>query len=373
MAALLMLSIPKRFTESLVDRLGLIQATLLSAVLALLLAILLSGIVALLWIKFPSLKESWGAYARILPAGMRDVLRKASAKLALVIAAVAVVLYFALPGTHLWKLARLYWSGPQVDLASPAREKSFQSTINLPWFTYGQDFGVVPGWTWQGVSQNRAALDAAFAQLRRSGVKCVAWFLLSDGRGAPSFDSRGNVTGLDQSFWQDYDAAIEVARKHEVGILWVLIDFHWLAPARQENGATLFGHADVITDDAKRESFFQQALIPILRRHPLEPQIVGWVLINEPENALKEAALTSDQLSEFTRRASALIKKYTYGQPVSVGSVDLESLMEYWGRNSDGLDFLVFHHYEKFLTPPADYVRAWAPGAGGKPIYIGEF
>jgi len=144
LAALLMLSIPKRFTESLVDRLGLIQATLLSAVLALLLAILLSGIVALLWIKFPSLKESWGAYVRILPAGMRDVLRKASAKLALVIAAVAVVLYFALPGTHLWKLARLYWSGPQVDLASPAREKSFQSTINLPWFTYGQDFGVVP-------------------------------------------------------------------------------------------------------------------------------------------------------------------------------------------------------------------------------------
>lgn len=368
-ASVLMLYVSEPVEGYLLEHTSMVraEATVLTAVFVLLAAIALSLAVR------PWAQRSWAAYGDALPEKIKVVLSKLIVNLALVLLVVAVVFYFALPGSHLWNLARLWWSGPDINLVSMTPEKSFQSTINLPWFRYGQDFGTVSGWSWQGVSQNRSTADAAFAQLHQSGVKCVLWFLLSDGRSAPNFDSRGNVVGIDPRFWQDYDTAIELARKHQVGIIWVLLDFHWLSPAQQENGAALFGHADVIKDSRKRDSFFQRALIPILRRHPLEPQIAGWILINEPENALKEGTVTFGVVADFAQRASALIKKYTYRQPVSIGSVDLESLMEYWGKDSKGLDFLVFHHYEKFLPPPADYVRSLMTGANDKPIYIGEF
>jgi len=353
-------------------------AVLLSALPALAIATAVYLLIAWAWRNHPDfiLIRYSRVFAKILGEklpNMMAVSRKPSFPLVVVLMASVIVACVGISQTHFWSLGRLWWSGPAVDLAATAPEKTFQSTINLPWFNYGQDFGAVNGWRWQGVSQNRGTLETAFAQLHQTGVKCVVWFLLSDGRGAPSFDAGGNVKGLDQTFWQDYDTAIEVARKYQIGIVWVLLDFHWLAPVQQENGATLFGHADIIKDSSKRESFFQQALIPILRRHPLEPQIAGWILVNEPENALKDANIRFEPLAEFAQRASALIKKYTYRQPVSIGSADLESLIEYWGKDSEALDFLVFHHYEKFLPPPVDYIRSLMAGANDKPIYIGEF
>jgi hypothetical protein len=381
MSASLTTDTAKSFEQRLADYTSTVHATLLTAALTWLAVAVCGGVIWLQVIKEGSFAQRsieevgrrfvW--LAGMTPGSVRGSFKKFGVRLGLASAATAAVLYVTLPETNLWRLLRLWWGGPQIELTSRSSDNSFQPMINLPWVSYGQDFGAVAGWKWQGVSQNRAALDATFARLRRSGVKCVVWFLFSDGRGAPSFDSAGYVSGMGQGFWLDYDAAIEVARKHQVGIVWVLLDFHWFSKARQEADASLGGHADVIQDESKRESFYQKALIPLLRRHSYEPQIAGWILVNEPENALKAADLHLEPLAKFVREASALIKKYTYRQPVSVGSADLESLLEYWGKESDGLDFLVFHHYEKFLPPPADHVRGLLVGANDRPIYIGEF
>lgn len=340
-----------------------ITATVLTVLLSLAVAAVLSLIIG---------SYIQGVVNRVL-APRFTFLNKPAIRLTLPPAATVLILCFALPQTRVWSLARLWWSGPAVDLVSASPGETFRPAINLPWVNYGQDFGVVAGWTRRGVSRNLAALDASFARLHESGVNCVLWFLLADGRGAPSFDEQGYVKGMDESFWEDYDAAIEVGRQHRISIIWVLLDFHWFADARQEAGATLSGHADVFEDQSKMESFLQRALLPIVCRHPYEPQIAGWILINEPENAFKEAHASVERIAEFTRRASALIKRNTYRQPVSVGSADLESLMEYWVNDASGLDFFIFHHYEKYLPPPADYVRKLMAGARDKPIYVGEF
>jgi hypothetical protein len=351
------------FEDGLGERMHVVRATVLTALLTLVPAAALSLVVGL-YIK--------GVVKKLL-AGRLAGGREHAVSLALFIAGAAVILCFALPQTRLWRLALLWWDGPEVDLVSASPLKTFRPAINLPWVNYGQDFGVVAGWTRRGVSQDRAALDASFGRLHESGVNCVLWFLLADGRGAPSFDEQGYVKGLDESFLEDYDAAIEVGRRHRIAIVWVLLDFHWFVGARQEAGAALSGHADVVEDEGRMESFLQRALLPLVRRHPYEPQIAGWLLINEPENALKKAHVSAERLAEFTRRAGALIRRYSYRQPVSVGSADLESLVEYWAEDDSDLDFLVFHHYEKFLPPPADYVRGLMKGARDKPIYVGEF
>ncbi|HEX5731537.1 MAG TPA: hypothetical protein VF131_01790 [Blastocatellia bacterium] len=277
------------------------------------------------------------------------------------------------PKTNIWRLGRSWWHGPKVDLISRDPDHTFQFAINLPWFKYGQDFGQVDAWGRAGVSENRSDFASTFKKLRQSGVDYVLWFLLFDGRGALEFDANGYVTGLDSTFFEDYDAAIEVARENEIGIVWVLLDFYFMFPARQENGASLFGHADVIEQSNKRASFLNNALKPILRRYPVESHIVGWVLVNEPEHALKDGNVSPESLRMFIHEASALIKQNTWRQPVSVGAADLESLMEYAGTYSADLDFYVFHHYELFLPPPVSHIRNLLAEESDKPIYIGEF
>ena len=295
---------------------------------------------------------------------------------------ITVVLYLAVavPASYMvssrtdfWHLVVSVWRGPQINLAAAETGETFQPAVNLPWFNYGQDFGQVPGWDWKGVSKNRSAAEACFSKLCQSGVKCVLWFLLCDGRGSLKFDSEGSVTGIDPTFWEDYDAVIKIAREYRVAILWVLVDWKWMQPAQQKDGASLFGHADIITDSQKRESFFKNALIPILRRYPYESQIAGWIIINEPENALKEGYVSSEAMQEFTRKTASLVKQFTSRQPVSIGSADLESLMEHWEKDDNELDFLVFHHYGQSLPPPVPYIQSLAGKAGNKPIYIGEY
>jgi hypothetical protein len=293
-------------------------------------------------------------------------------KLIYVFAAISV-LYFVGLQTNLWHMTKAMIGGPRIDLASKVQEVTFQPTANLPWLNYGQDFGQVNGWEWKGISKNKEAAEALFKKLSESDIKCVLWFLLFDGRAAPEFDNDGKVTGLDSNFWEDYDAAIGLARKYKVGIVWVLVDFKWMSPKKDEAGASLFGRADVVENDTKRESFFSNALVPIVKRYPYESSIVGWILMNEPDNAVKEGYVSFEAVQQFTARAAGIIKANTHRQPVSVGYADPESMLEYSSKNPGDLDFLIFHHYESFLPPPLSRIRSLMPWAGDKPVYIGEF
>lgn len=277
-------------------------------------------------------------------------------------------------GSHtvIWRIASSWWSGPQVDLTSREPEQTFQPIVNLPWLNYGQDFGQVSPWSWIGASKNRATLEVTFARLRQGGVQCVLWFLLCDGRSL-DIDRNGYVKGVGSKFFEDYDAALEVARKHRLGIIWVLIDHYFMYPPKEDNGASLFGNADIIEQSDKRQSFLSNALEPILRRYPYESQIVGWVLINEPENAIKQGYISTEAIQTFTHEAARLIRQATHRQPVSIASTDLESLVESSGKHAGTLDFIIFHHYEQFLPPPAPWVRDLMAAGEDKPIYIGEF
>jgi len=303
-----------------------------------------------------------------LPKGIRIVVH-CSAYLLLL----APIFFFVGKRTDLWHIAQSKWGGPQIDLISTIPANTFQPTINIPWFNYGQDFGQVPEWDWKGISKDPGLANEAFEKLAQSGVKCVLWFLLFDGRGSPEFDSQGYVTGLNSDFWKDYDAAIDLARKYKLGIVWVLVDHQLMFPPKREREASLFGRADMIENPGKREAFFKNALVPILSRYRYESQIAGWILVNEPENALKDGLVSFEALQEFIRHAATLVRKHTYRQPVSVGHSDLESLLEYSGKYSGELDFLVFHHYKPHLPPPVSHIRSLAPEIGNKPIYVGEF
>lgn len=272
--------------------------------------------------------------------------------------------------------SRSWLTGPAVDLAARGRP-SDRFVANLPWFGYGWDFGRVEAWNSQGVSGRRAEVEAQLRALKAGGVNTVAWFLFGDGRGAPSFDQAGLPTGLGSAFWADYDAALEICRRLDVGVLWVLVDQQWFYPERVEgkNGTRvrLAGNAPVVESAAGRRALLEQVLGPLVRRYPHERQIVGWVLVNEPDNVMDKGAISIASMVSLVREAADLIHGSTYRQPVSLAFNDLQALAKAAPSGLlDKLDFLIFHHYADNLPPPADEVRARL-GVGDKPLYIGEY
>jgi hypothetical protein len=295
--------------------------------------------------------------------------------------------YLLLPPSTKHVLRSWLW-GPQVDLAvrqsasGPPIVRADAFVANLPWFCYGCDFGREE-WG-RGVSRRAGDVEAALRAVREKGINRVAWFLLADGRGAPRFDRDGMPLPLDAAFWSDYDAALDVARKLDIGILWVLLDQQWFFPGRREtdgsdNPVGLAGRAAVVNEKGRRDAFIRDVLTPLVSRYPNERQILGWVLINEPDNAIRKGYLSAAAFASFVEEAAALIREHSSGQPVSVAFNDVESLVGAGVEAPDvlrNLDFLVFHHYPENFPPPAEHVRALIgepAGANAKPIYIGEF
>jgi hypothetical protein len=274
---------------------------------------------------------------------------------------------------------------PPFQLTSTDVKDTFKPAANIPFWRYRQDFGDVDAldkngvrklaWTGVGVSRTRGAVDQAFGRLKESGVKVVVWFLFADGAAAPDFDQEGFVTGLDQSFVNDYKAAVELAEKNDISIIWVLIDHKWMEPkAIGSNSAVLNGHADIIENPQKRQTFFEKALKPLLLMYPDHKHIAGWVVINEPEVALENGYVSEEKLTGFIREAAQIIRENTRLQPVSIGHLDLESLLKHHqDHNVIELDFYVFHHYKAHLPPSVAHIRTLMRNETNKPIYIGEF
>ena len=340
-----------------------------------LLAVLSSSLAVALFVLGKRLIPSSRRTRRVLGPGneeTRDTLSRHLTSTSACLLVSALMLYFVGSRTDFWRTTYSWWSGPLIDLTSRMPEQSFQPIVSLPWLNYGQDFGQVSPWSWNGVSKNRSALETTFSRLRKQGVRCVVWFLFCDGRSL-EFDANRRVSGISSKFIEDYDTALEIAREYGVGILWVVIDYQLMFPGKSVNGASIFGNADIIEQSDKRQSFLDNALKPILKRYPYESRIAGWILINEPEHAIKEGYVSSGAIRGFTHEAAMLIRQNTDRQPVSVANADLESLIEYSGANAGDVDFFIFHHYEHFLPPPVSNVRDLMAEGNDKPIYWGEF
>jgi hypothetical protein len=272
--------------------------------------------------------------------------------------------FYILPGISCRALS------PTIDLKADIQD-TFKPLVNFPWLNYGTDFGTVEAWSASGVHHSKRQLKRQFEKLKESGIRAVVWHLLADGRASPEFDARGNPTGFDPEFWNDYDDALTLAEASGTGIIWVLLDFNWFNPAAIANGATLGGHADVIIDKAKRKKFFKYILEPLLKRQRRNPYINGWILINEPENAIKEGYVDVEILKEFLAEAAAVIKRITCKQYTAVGSKDLPSALHYWSGLD--LDAVIFHHYEHYFPPALPWLYAHYPQIKGRNVINGEF
>ena len=248
--------------------------------------------------------------------------------------------------------------------------------VNYPWLNYGHDFGTT-AWGHDGSSSEASSkqIDADFAYLKSQGVHVVRWFLFGDCRAAPEFDADGKVTGFDEHFYPDLDAALATAEKHNIYLILVLLDFHLADKAKQVSGVQLGGRSEVITDPAMRRSFLDNALRPLLQRYRKNRNIIAWEVMNEPEGAMTipggkwvEESVSPAAMQSFVKNVVGYIHKYS-SQHATLGSASRRWL-HHWTNSK--LDFYQYHYYDKMESQcPLDYPCAALNLE--KPCIVGEF
>jgi hypothetical protein len=257
-----------------------------------------------------------------------------------------------------------------------AEAQGFHVGANLPWVTYGGDFGCRAGSPSGGLAQRAdlADLAALMARAAEAGVSVVRWFLFCDGRGGVAFDERGWPLHVHDEVWRDVDPALRLVDGPGLDLVFVAFDFHWwrvpdgmpqLAPGRSASLVDPFG----------REALLDRVLAPVLRRYGGEPAIRAWDLVNEPEWVTlglgawdPRRAFDAGDVRAFLRAGVELVHAETT-HACTVGSASFRWLPLVAGL---GLDLYQAHWYDKLdartpLGVPVDLATC------GAPIVLGEF
>jgi len=265
-----------------------------------------------------------------------------------------------IPGNRLWSASRVfYWSG-----------------VNYPWKSY-QDFGT-GAWGHSGVSQATTyeEIDTDFANMAAQGIRLVKWRVFNDGRYSPEFDSRGHVTGLDDKFIPDLDAALEIAQKHEIYLVLSFFSSGFWVTDCQREGVHLGGHADVINDPAKRRSLVENAIVPLVERASRSGRVLAYEVVAEPEWGIQELNQDNDyRIKVPLANVRELVREMTLA--VHLHSDSLSTLEANRASNLNawiglGLDYYSFSWYD--WLQPYDPLDVPAAHYGmDRPVVIGEF
>ncbi len=251
------------------------------------------------------------------------------------------------------------------------------SGVNLPWQTYGCDFGA-NAWQPQGgvASGDRGArLEPVLAAIARSGARIVRWFLLGDGRAGVRLDSRGRVLGLDDRVGEDVRVALDLLERQGLQAMFVLTDFLWFARARTVRGVRLFGKRGLVTRAERRAELLEQVISPLVASVADDPRIHSWDAFNEPEWAVlgwgardPRAALRASQMKRYLADLVGCIRAATR-HPVTVGLATPRGLGLV---RTLGLDFYQWHWYDP-VEKKTPLGRPVGEHQLDRPVLLGEF
>lgn len=252
----------------------------------------------------------------------------------------------------------------------------FWAGVNYPWRTY-QDFGT-GAWGHSGVSHptTYAEVETDFANMAAQGVRVVKWRIFNDGRYSPEFNEQGYVTGLDDKFFADIDAALEIAEKYDIYLVFGLFASGLWTTACELDGAQIGGRASTLTDPQKRRSLVNNAIIPLLRHVGRNPRVLAYEIIAEPEWGVAELNQDDDERIRVPKSAvqALVLDTATAIHGITGALATLEAnRARYMGEwQWLGLDFYTFSWYD-WLEPYDPLDQAASTFRLDQPVVIGEF
>lgn len=293
--------------------------------------------------------------------------------------------------------------------------RSFALGINYPWTVLGGkpnmgcDFGRNIWRSHAGVSTHRADVRADFEAMAAMGVTIARWFVLTDGRGGIEWDARRRPTGLAPGFFEDMDAALEIATETNVDLCLVLFDFSWMLHQEQRaaDGELLFvTQPGLLATEAGLARITETVVDPFFARYgtgglksDLGRAIRMIDVMNEPDWVTRELAPTGardektgkrtlerpfdrDELQRFVRAIADRVHARFDGADtrakhetlVTVGGGRVKFAAE-WDDPAYGIDVIQVHSYPDEDHPERDEsVIGRDVGSFGlsKPLLIGE-
>ena len=247
------------------------------------------------------------------------------------------------------------------------------SGINYPWTVfqgkpnYGCDFGWNKWNSHAGVTAHIDDVRADFQAMAAAGFDVTRWFVFTDGRGGVAWNASGELIGLADRFFDDMDAALDIAASTHVRVCLVLVDFAWIdEPLRR---AALESRA-----------FIDGVLDPFLDRYGLNAAIHSLDIINEPDWVTEGLATNAergvwpiDRLRTFVRSVSDRIHADSSAL-VTVGGGRIKFARE-WDDPAYGLDIVQVHSYPDVRYQDRDdslFDKTAADFGLSKPLLIGE-
>lgn len=245
---------------------------------------------------------------------------------------------------------RINWQGGQWYL----------NGANIPWFSWGCDFGCGAR---GGVSDPavRQQLDPGFAQMAASGIRVARWWVFEGEGWQITRDASGAPAGLDPRVFEDMDAAVALAEKHNLFYSFTL--FH--GPSNIP--------ASWMSDPAQRAKLVQ-ALTPLFARYKDSSRILAWDVINEPEWDIWQGKADQAAVQALVKDVAAAVHGSSRAN-VTVGSAMIDGLPLWKGL---GLDYYQAHWYDymnkgDWCARCTDYAAVQQRLGLDKPLIIGEF
>ncbi len=249
--------------------------------------------------------------------------------------------------------------------------------VNLPWLSYGGDFGA-NAWNPAGgmaLSGKKDALRLHLQALKGRGIDVLRWFLFCDGRAGIRFSAAGTPLGPDDSLYADIDAALETVAAEGMKVIFVLLDFLWLDKAAWINGVQTRGRSKVISGAYKQQALRRRVIAPLLERYGRSTAVLAWDVINEPEWATRGwdggiigASVSFWTMRRFIKRIARLVHRHTrHLATVGLGNASGLPLVR-----DTGLDFYQVHWYDRWQEV-APLERPVAELGLDRPLLLGEF
>jgi hypothetical protein len=259
------------------------------------------------------------------------------------------------------------------------------SGTNVAWVDFASDLG--PG----GVRFSE--FDRMFRELRANGGNTVRFWMHTTGARTPEWSGQ-MVTGPGSSTIQNLTRLLDMAESYDITMLLSLWSFDML---RIANGTTNTDRAyAILTQDANRQSYIQNALIPMVNAVKGHKAILAWEIFNEAEGMSNEFGWDFNRhvpmadIQKFVNQTAGAIKRtdptakvttgivsptamsdiYTAANPIQRNYYRDDRLFQAGGDASGTLDFYTFHYYGYGDSPfnrHASYFQL------DKPVFIGEF
>jgi hypothetical protein len=199
---------------------------------------------------------------------------------------------------------------------------------NVPWINWQRDFG---GGAGDGVSnpENRSLMGSRLEMAKANGVNVIRWWTFEGDAWQIKRDGSGMPTGLDDSIYADFDAALELAEQHDIYYVFVLFS----APTHLPR---------TWLDDPAQRAQLANVLGPLFARYKDNPRLMTWEVFNEPEFDVWKKLTDEGSMRESVRSIAASVHANSTSY-VTVGGAMLDGLTMLKGL---GLDYYQAHWYD---------------------------